>query len=74
MLKTNYSITDIRNHLGHENVQSTMIYLKLDISRKREIQKEFISYTQSVFTENPELDELIDWKNKKDILSWLDKL
>jgi site-specific recombinase XerD len=34
MLKSNYSITDIRNHLGHENVQSTMIYLKLDISRK----------------------------------------
>lgn len=74
MLKSGYSVTDIRNHLGHENIQSTTTYLKLDISRKKEIQEEFIKYTQSAFPENPKLDALIDWDNKKDILAWLDSL
>ncbi len=74
MLRNGYSVTDIKNHLGHENVQSTMTYLKLDISRKKEIQQNFIKHTQSVFTEDSELDKLLDWDNMEDILSWLDSL
>lgn len=74
MLKDGYSVTDIQNHLGHENIQATMTYLKLEISRKREIQNEFRKFTRSVFKENSELNELIDWDNKEDILTWLDKL
>jgi site-specific recombinase XerD len=74
MLRNGYSVIDIKIHLGHENIQSTMTYLKLDISRKKEIQENFIKHTQSVFTEDSELDKLLDWDNKEDILSWLDSL
>jgi len=67
-------LSDIRNRLGHENIQSTMAYLHMDLSRKREVQKKFIKYTQSVITQDPKIDELIGWENKKDILEWLDSL
>ncbi len=30
----------IRNHLGHEDIQSTTVYLHLDLKRKREIQRQ----------------------------------
>lgn len=67
-------LTDIKNRLGHENIESTMIYLRMDLSRKREVQKKFIEYTKSVITQDPKIDELINWENKKDILEWLDSL
>ena len=51
-----------------------MAYLHMDLSRKRQVQKKFIEYTQSVITDDPKIDELIDWENKKDILEWLDSL
>ena len=68
MLAAGHSVTDIRNHLGHDDVESTMVYLKLDLSRRRQIQKQFIAYIQSVLSSNTQIDELIDWKNKKDIM------
>ncbi len=74
LLKLGYSITDIQNHLGHENIESTMVYTKLDIVRKKKIQDDFIKYTQSIITTDPNLDKLIDWENKEDILTWLDSL
>ena len=74
MLLTNYSLTEIQNHLGHESLESTMIYLKLNISRKKEIQNDFIEYSQSLLKDDPKLNELLDWDNKKDILKWLDTL
>jgi site-specific recombinase XerD len=67
-------VSDIRNHLGHENVQSTMDYLHLDLTQRKHIQKKFIEYTQSVLTIDPKIDELIDWENKSDVLTWLDSL
>jgi site-specific recombinase XerD len=67
-------LTHIQNRLGHENIQSTMAYLHMDLSRKRQVQKKFIEYTQSAITDDPKIDELIDWENKKDILEWLDSL
>lgn len=36
LLLSGKSLTDIKNHLGHENLQSTMIYLHLNVARKRE--------------------------------------
>ena len=39
MLSSGSSVTDIKNHLGHQNIQSTMVYLHLSLSRKREIQE-----------------------------------
>ena len=51
-----------------------MIYLQLDLRRKRQVQKEFIEYTQSNLSDDPKIDELIDWENRKEILEWLDSL
>lgn len=74
MLCCGKSLSDIKNRLGHENIESTMIYLHLDLRRKRQVQKAFIEYTKSNLSEDPKINELIDWENRKDILEWLDSL
>jgi len=74
MLYSGYLLSEIRNHLGHEDIQSTSIYLHLDLNRKREIQKKFIEYMQSVLTRDPKIEELLHWENKEDIITWLDSL
>ena len=74
MLTLGYAITDIKNRLGHENIQSTMIYLDMDLSRKREVQRRFIEYTQSTLADDTKIEALIDWENKESILAWLDSL
>jgi integrase/recombinase XerD len=74
MLVSGYAVSDIRNRLGHENLQSTTVYLHLDLSRKKEIQKQFIAFTQSFLSQDPQIEELIDWENKDQILDWLDSL
>lgn len=73
MLASGYSITDIKNHLGHENLQSTMIYLQLDISKKRNLQKKFIEYTQN-HTKDSKIEQLETWENEQETLTWLDSL
>ena len=67
-------ITDIKNRLGHDNIQSTMIYLHLDINRRRHIQRRFIKYMKSVLTTDPKIEELLQWENKEDIMAYLDSL
>ena len=74
MLCCGESISDIKNRLGHDNIQSTMIYLQLDLTHRKQVQKKFIEYTQSLLIDDPKIEELIDWENKKDILRWLDTL
>jgi site-specific recombinase XerD len=74
MLTNGHSVSDIRNKLGHEDIQSTMVYLQLDLSKRKKIQQQFIQHVQSNVMENPEIDELIDWHNKDDIMTWLDDL
>ena len=74
MLSLGSSLTDIRNRLGHEHVQSTMVYLHMDLSCKREVQKKFIEYNQSILAHDPKIEELIDWENKEKTLKWLDSL
>ena len=74
MLYRGYPITDIKNRLGHDNIQSTTIYLHLDLNRKRHIQKQFIRYMQSVLTADPKIEQLLHWENKEDLLAWLDSL
>ena len=74
MLLNGSCLTDIQNRLGHEQLQSTMIYLRLELSRKREVQKKFIKYTQSILPDDPKIEELLDWENKEKILAWLDSL
>jgi len=74
MLSDGASISDIKNHLGHDNIQSTMIYLQMDLTRRREVQKRFTEYSQSILIQDPKINELIDWENKEETLNWLDSL
>jgi site-specific recombinase XerD len=74
MLSCGKPITDIKIRLGHENIQSTMVYLNMDLTHKRSVQRKFIQYAQSSLKHDPKLDELIDWDHKEDILEWLDTL
>ena len=74
MLYSGYSLTDITNRLGHDNIQSTTIYLHLDINRRRHIQKRFVEYMESVLSADPKIEELLRWENDTDIMSWLDTL
>lgn len=74
MLCSGKDLTEIKNRLGHEKLETTMAYLRLDVSRKRKIQQEFIEYAQSRMAADPKIDELIDWQNKEQTLAWLDSL
>jgi site-specific recombinase XerD len=74
MLLSGASLTEIKNHLGHEKLESTMIYLHLNLQKKREVQKRFIEYTRSSYSDDPAIDQLIDWEKKEEILRWLDSL
>jgi site-specific recombinase XerD len=74
MIASGKSVSDVKNHLGHENVESTMIYLKMDLRTKRAVQKKFIEYNKSTLKHDPKIDELIDWEHKKLTLAWLDSL
>ncbi|MBN1905390.1 MAG: integrase, partial [Deltaproteobacteria bacterium] len=67
-------ITDIKNHLGHDQIQSTTIYLHLDLSRRQVIQKRFVEYMKSLVTTDPKIEELIEWSRGGDIMTWLDTL
>jgi len=74
MLYEGAEVSEIRNRLGHENVQSTMTYLHMNLSYKREVQKKFIKYTQSTLSDDPKIEELMDWENEQETLAWLDSL
>ncbi len=74
MLSQGSSITEIQNRLGHEKLETTGIYLKLNISLKKKVQKQLMEYTQSNITCDPKIEELFDCENKSEILEWLDSL
>jgi site-specific recombinase XerD len=74
LLYSGHSPSEIQNRLGHDNFQSTTIYLHLDINRKRHVQKHFIRYMQSVLPQDPKIEELLQWESKEDIMAWLDSL
>lgn len=74
MLYSGHPITDIKNHLGHDNIQSTTIYLHLDLNRRRYIQRRFIRHMDSVLTDDSKIEEVLQWENKEDMMAWLDRL
>jgi len=74
MLLSGKSLTDIKNRLGHDDIQSTTIYTHMDLTRKKAVQKRLIEHMRSNISEDSKINELIDWENKKDILEWLDSL
>ena len=74
LLYSGHPPSEIQNRLGHDNFQSTTVYLHLDLNRKRHIQKRFVKYMQSILTQDPKIEELLQWENKEDIMAWLDSL
>lgn len=74
LLYSGHSPSEIQNRLGHDNFQSTTVYLHLGLNRKRHIQKRFIEYMQSVLAQDPKIEELLHWENKEEIMAWLDSL
>jgi site-specific recombinase XerD len=68
------STAEIQKRLGHDNPQSTMIYLHLDLNRRRHIQKQFIRHMDSVLSLDPKIDQLLKWESDNDLMSWLDTL
>jgi integrase/recombinase XerD len=74
MLARGLSVSDVKNRLGHDNLQSTMTYLHLDLRLRRQIQKRYINYMQSVIKLDPKIEELLLWESDKDMIAWLDSL
>jgi site-specific recombinase XerD len=74
MLTSGCSLSDIKNQLGHEDLQATMVYLQLDLSHRRKVQNKFIEFNRSVLIDHPQIEELINTENKEDIMAWLDSL
>ena len=74
MVSEGKPISEIKNRLGHSNVQSTMVYLQLDLNKKRQLQEDFIRFTRQHLKSDPKIDELIQWENKQNVLEWLDSL
>jgi integrase/recombinase XerD len=74
MLAKGLSASDVKNRLGHDNLQSTMTYLHLDLKLRRQIQKRYIDYMQSVIKLDPKIEELLQWESDKDMIAWLDSL
>jgi integrase/recombinase XerD len=74
MLLTGKSLTDIKNHLGHENLKSTMIYLHLSVSKKRDAQKKYIEHMKNSIDIDYKVSELLKSESKEEILKLLDSL
>lgn len=74
MLSSGFSLSDIRIQLGHEDLQATMVYLHLDLTQRRKIQKKFIEFSRSVLLDHPEIKALFNAQNMDDIMAWLDSL
>lgn len=74
MLSEDKPLSAIKNRLGHSDVQSTMVYLRLDLNQKRHLQEDFIQFTKQHLKSDPKIEELIQWENKQNILEWLDSL
>jgi uncharacterized protein YprB with RNaseH-like and TPR domain len=74
MLYRGKDITEIKNRLGHDNIESTMTYLHLDLNHRRKIQKHFLRYMQSVISADSKIEELLHWECDKNMMIWLDSL
>lgn len=74
MLLQGKDLTEIKNRLGHENLQTTMGYLRLDLNAKADLQKTFMQFTASRIAFDNKVETLIDWEAKEKTLAWLDTL
>jgi len=46
----------------------------MELTHKRDAQKKFVEYSSKIITQDPKIEDLIDWENKQDTLAWLDTL
>jgi site-specific recombinase XerD len=67
-------ITEIKNFLGHDNIQSTTVYLQLDLNRKKHIQKQLMKHMESILSLDPKITEWLDHQKDIDIMKWLDTI
>lgn len=74
MLTSGSSLSDIRIQLGHEDLKATMIYLQLDLTHRRKVQKKFVEFNRTVLIDRPEIETLFNNENTDDIMAWLDSL
>jgi site-specific recombinase XerD len=74
MLSQGKDLTEIKNRLGHEKLETTMGYLRLDLHSKKDLQKTFIEFTTSKIAFDKKVDAMIDWEAKETTLAWLDTL
>jgi len=74
MLAQGKDLTEIKNRLGHEKLETTMGYLRLELQCKEDIQKAFIESTSSNIAFDKKVEALIDWEAKEKTLAWLDTL
>jgi len=74
MLTSGSSLSDIRIQLGHEDLKATMVYLQLDLTHRRKVQKKFVEFNRSVLIDHPEIEALFNNQNTNDIMAWLDSL
>lgn len=74
MLSSGCSLSDIRIQLGHEDLKATMVYLQLDLTHKRKVQKKFTEFNRSVLIDHPKINALFNAQNKDEIMAWLDNL
>jgi len=56
------------------NALEYAVYLKMEVRQKREVQKKFVQYTQSLLTDDNQIVELTTWETDREILAWLDSL
>jgi len=74
MLSQGKDLTEIKNRLGHEKLETTMGYLRIDLHSKVELQKTFLEFTASKIAFDKKVEALIDWEAKEKTLAWLDTL
>lgn len=74
MLAQGKDLTQIKNRLGHQKLETTMGYLRLDLHAKADLQKTFIEFTASRIAFDKKVEELIDSEAKEETLAWLDTL
>jgi len=74
MLASGKDLSQIKNRLGHEKLETTMGYLRLDLHAKTDLQKTFIEFTASRIAFDKKVEALIDWEAKEKTLAWLDTL
>jgi integrase/recombinase XerD len=74
MLASGCGVEEIANRLGHQNTNSALAYFHLDLPNVQAIQRQLNEDLQSMVLEDQKVEELIDWRNKRKVLSWLDSL